>query len=176
MRAGAQVVAITNGSASAERGTPSPPDKGIKGTRINLQSFWWKSYKKLSAGATSAACGKTSSPPRRRHHRRWASRYQQSCGWYWIGISIASQKSRSEYIINLMKSSNNENHSLQSTMTTQESASVAGSSLLSHWVSWAAYVSCVPVFVTFFVERWMTMTMIANDDHTISTLDSNIVC
>ena len=48
---------------------------------------------------------------------------------------LACQKSRSEYIINLMKSSNHENHSLQSTMTTQESASVAGSSLLSHWVS-----------------------------------------
>ena len=42
---------------------------------INLQSFWWKSYKKLLAGATSAACGKASSPPWRRHHRRWASRY-----------------------------------------------------------------------------------------------------
>ena len=152
MRAGAQDVAITNGSASAERGTPSPPDKGIKGTRINLQSFWWKSYKKLSAGATSAACGKTSSPSWRRHYRRWASRYQQSCGWYWIGISIASQKSRSEYIINLMKSSNHENHSLQSTMTTQESASVAGSSLLSHWVSWAAIFFLYACICNFF--RW----------------------
>ena len=78
MRAGAQVDAITNGGSSAERGTPSPSDKGILGTRINLQSFWWKSYKKLLAGATSAACGKASSPPWRRHHRRWASRYREA--------------------------------------------------------------------------------------------------